>query len=62
MFKNSSYLQEGLLPASPFLHQEGGIAMTCDGSLSFSNSLSCMISGVYSRETNESSIKSSGRS
>lgn len=42
--QNSSYLQEGLLPASPFLHQEGGVAMTCDGSLSFSNSLSCMIS------------------
>lgn len=41
--QNSSYLQEGLLPASPFLHQESGIAMTCDGNLSFSNSLACML-------------------
>ena len=40
---NSTYLQEGLMPPNPFLYQEGGIAMTCDGTLSFSNALSCML-------------------
>lgn len=37
------YLQNGLLPANPFLHQENGIAMTCDGNLSFSTSLAFML-------------------
>lgn len=37
------YLQDGLLPANPFLHQENGVAMTCDGNSSFSTTLSFML-------------------
>lgn len=58
--KNSSYLQEGLLPTNPFLYQDGGIAMTCDGTLSFSNALSCMLTEYIQQKKNGQQLDNVG--
>lgn len=37
--KNNKYLQEGLLPANPFTFNYNGIAMACDGTLSYNSTI-----------------------
>ena len=41
--KRNPYIQEGLLPANPFAFQKDGIALACDGSKSYNDTVSVLI-------------------
>lgn len=46
---NNQYIQAGLIPANPFLFQIDGIALACDGSISFNSTVASYIT-LYIRE------------
>ena len=41
--KNNEYIQDGILTSNPFLYSTNGVAMTCDGDMSFNAVLSKII-------------------
>ncbi len=46
---NNPYLQRGLIKPNPFAHQEGSVAMACDGSESYNYTVATII-GIYLNE------------
>ena len=41
--KNNRYMQEGLLKPNPFAFSKDGIALACDGNISYNNVISLLI-------------------
>lgn len=49
---NNAYIQEGLVKANPFAFQQNGIAMACDGSASYNETVAYMIA-MYLKDSKE---------
>lgn len=54
--KNNEYIQEGLIKPNPFAFNQDGIALACDGSLSFNSVISNLISIYMSERKKENRL------
>lgn len=60
-FLNSNkYIQEGMIPANPFLFQIDGIALACDGKISFNSTISKYITIYLQEKKRTGSLNSVG--
>ena len=58
--KNNSYIQEGLLPANPFLFNLDGIAMAVDGKISYNSTVATLIQLYINQKISSQSLGTVG--